>query len=67
MLIAVKNRFSFHCLSICDNSVQQLFIRIGDKFLVIGAVYIPPDSDINVYDIHFNTVDVKYKLYCKHF
>jgi hypothetical protein len=60
VLIAVKNRFLCHRLSICDNSVEQLFIRISDKCpsLVIGAVYIPPASDINVYDIQFNTVDV---------
>jgi hypothetical protein len=66
VLIAVKNQFSCHRLSICDNSVKQLFIRISDKCssLVIGAVYIPPASDINVYDIHFNTVDFLLNINC---
>jgi hypothetical protein len=66
VLIAVNNRFSCHRLSICDNSVEQLFIRISDKCfsLIIGAVYIPPASDINVYDIHFNTIDVLLKENC---
>jgi len=60
VLIAVNSRFSCHRLSICDNSAEQLFIRISDKCssLIIGTVYIPPASDINVYDIHSNTIDV---------
>jgi hypothetical protein len=32
--------------------------------LVIGAVYIPSAFDINVYDIHFNTVDVLLNTNC---
>ncbi|KAF0694325.1 Reverse transcriptase domain-containing protein, partial [Aphis craccivora] len=60
VLIAVKSRFSCRRLPILDNSVEQLFIQISEKSssLVIGAVYIPPASDINVYDIHFNAIDV---------
>jgi len=60
VLIAVKNQFSCRRLPISDNSVEQLFIQISEKSLslVIGAVYIPPASDINVYDIHFNAIDV---------
>ncbi|KAF0712457.1 Reverse transcriptase domain-containing protein, partial [Aphis craccivora] len=60
VLIAVKSRFSCRRLPILDNSDEQLFIQISEKSLslVIGAVYIPLASDINVYDIHFNAIDV---------
>jgi len=60
VLIAVKNQFSCRRLPILDNSVEQLFIQISEKSLslVIGAVYIPPAFDINVYDIHFNAIDI---------
>ncbi|KAF0713286.1 putative RNA-directed DNA polymerase, partial [Aphis craccivora] len=60
VLIAVKSRFSCRRLPILDNSVEQLFIQISEKSLslVIGAVYIPPASDINVYDTNFNAIDV---------
>jgi len=60
VLIAVKNQFSCRRLPILENSVEQLFIQISEKslFLVIGADYIPPASDVNVYDIHFNAIDV---------
>jgi len=60
VLIAVKSRLSCRRLPILDNSVEQLFIQISEKSLslVIGAVYIPSAFNINVYDIHFNAIDV---------
>lgn len=59
VLIAVKNQFSSCRLSLQNNSIEQLFIKITFKScsLIIGSVYIPPRSDIEYYVIHNNEID----------
>lgn len=60
VLIVIRNWFSYRWFSIYDNLIEQLFIKINDESssLIIGAVYVPPAFDINVYDTHFNNIDV---------
>lgn len=59
VLIAVKVQFSCQRLIIQNNLIEQLFIKINlnSEYLIIGAVYIPPHSDINVYNEHVNVID----------
>lgn len=58
-MIAVKNRFSSYRLSLQNNSIEQLFVKINLKSfpLIIGSVYIPPRSCIEHYNVHINVID----------
>lgn len=59
VLIAVNAKFSCYRLIIQNNSIEQLFIKINlnSDYLIVGAVYIPLYSDINVYNEHVNIID----------
>lgn len=54
MLIAVHRRFVRRFFNVTCTSIEQLFVKIfiNSSSVVIGAVYIPPDSDLNVYISH---------------
>lgn len=58
VLIAVKN--NYHCgrLTIVNNNIEQLFVKLSfdSSVLLIGAIYIPPNSHINIYNDHTDTV-----------
>lgn len=58
-LIAVKCCLSSRAINISISCVEQLFvdIRFGHKHLIIGTIYIPPDSDSFVYESHCNAID----------
>jgi len=49
-----------------DNKIEQLFVKlsVGSLVLLIGAVYIPPQSDINVYNSHTDIVNNLLSQYC---
>jgi len=59
VVIAVKNGLFCRELRSSVEYVEQIFvdIHIDYKHLVIGAVYIPPSSDVNVYNAHCNAVE----------
>jgi len=59
VLIAVKSGLFCRELRSSVECVEQVFvdIHIRHKHLVIGAVYIPPSSDINIYNAHCNAVE----------
>ena len=59
VLIAVKNKFPSRRLHLNNNSIEQLYIEISiNSFsLIIGTVYLPPRSDIAVYNNHFDLLD----------
>lgn len=59
VVIAVKSHLHCYRIPLQNNDVEQLFIKLslGSFLLLIGAVYIPPKSDINVYNSHTDTVN----------
>jgi len=56
VMIAVKNSLFCRELRIFVDCVEQIFINIhiGHKHVIVGAVYIPPSSDADVYAAHCN-------------
>ncbi len=58
VLIAIKSDISAEQLETEDNNIEHIFIKVkcteGD--LVIGCVYLPPLSPLDVYINHTNTV-----------
>ena len=62
VLIAVKKSFRCKTFDMIENnpSFNQLFIILPDIKTIIGTVYIPPNSDISLYDDHImHTEDIK--------
>lgn len=55
-----------NCVQLQNNNIEQLYVKlsIGSLILLIGAVYIPPQSDINVYNSHTDTVNNLLIQYC---
>jgi len=47
VLIAIRNNLTSRALEITTKCVEQLFvdIRLNNKHIVIGAVYLPPLSE----------------------
>jgi len=66
VLIAVKSHLHCYSIPLQNNDVEQLFIKLslGSFLLLIGAVYIPPKSDMNVYNSHTDTVNNLLTEYC---
>jgi len=59
VLIAVKSDFFCREIETSVDCVEQIFVDIHfeHKHLIIGAVYIPPSSDIAVYDAHCKAIE----------
>lgn len=59
VLIAVKNHLFSRVLKLSVASVEQLFvdIRLEHKHIIIGTVYVPPASDLSVYESHCLSVE----------
>lgn len=66
VLIAIKSYLHSYRILLHDNKIEQLYVKlsIGSLILLIGAVYIPPQSDINVYNSHTDIVNNLLCLYC---
>lgn len=58
VLIAIKIKYAARVLSIPFNHVEQLLVAVsvGNLKLVLGGVYIPPKSSIDIYDSHISSV-----------
>lgn len=58
VLIAVKNNFFSRSIGTTVVNVEQLFVVLNAGFsrLVIGTVYIPPGSGVDVYEAHCRSV-----------
>jgi len=58
VMIAVKNSLFSRELRTSIDCVEQIFINIniGHKHVIVGAVYIPPSSDVDVYMLHTVTL-----------
>jgi len=58
VLIAAKNHLQCNRIPLHNNNIQQLFIKFSmDSFtLLIGSVYIPPNSSVDIYNDHTDTV-----------
>ena len=59
VLIAVKNSMSSSVVDINCVDVEQLFVRVHlrcNKYLLLGAVYIPPASQTSLYSSHVDSV-----------
>lgn len=57
VLIAVHNSFICNRIDVVSD-IEQLFVevRCGFKSFLFGSVYIPPCSEISVYEAHCRTV-----------
>lgn len=58
VLIAVKNNFFSRPIDTSVSNVEQLFVILNAAFsrVVIGAVYVPPGSSVDVYEAHCRSV-----------
>lgn len=58
VLIAVHKRLNSGRVD-CDCNLEQLFVSISclTKELIVGVVYIPPRSDVTVYNMHCASVE----------
>jgi len=47
-------------LSVPINNVEELFIlvSVGNKYLIIGGVYIPPSSGPDIYEYHIQSLEL---------
>lgn len=68
ILIAVRNCFSSNLIKVPLGNVEHLFISLslGDDKYIIGGVYIPPSSGLDVYLEHTNVVDSILEEYPDH-
>ncbi|XP_060861783.1 uncharacterized protein LOC132938784 [Metopolophium dirhodum] len=59
VLIAIKVQYPCHRLIIQQDLVEQLFVKIHINHisLIVGSVYFPPRSDLNLYNSHVNVID----------
>lgn len=59
VLLAVPNSLKSYSINLPFNNVEQIFTRIncGSYKVIIGVVYIPPNSDCNLYSTHFDTLE----------
>lgn len=59
VLIAVKSNFHSSLITVNSDTVEQLFILLtffSTRF-IIGAVYLPPNSPLQLYECHINCVE----------
>ncbi|XP_025419025.1 uncharacterized protein LOC112689501 [Sipha flava] len=58
VLIAIKNHLQCNRIPLQNNNIEQLFIKLsmGSFTLLIGSVYIPPNSSVDIYNDHTDTV-----------
>lgn len=58
VLVAVHKKLN-SCRIDCNNSLEQLFVSVSclTKELILGVVYIPPKSDVTVYNEHCASVE----------
>jgi len=59
VLIAIKNTFSSYLLNIDTLNVEQVFIKVllNNLIIIICAVYIPPNSDVQLYLNHLSVIE----------
>lgn len=58
VLIAVNKQFSCHRINQQNIQIEQLFVKISFKSysLILCAIYIPPNSDLHVYNLHVDSI-----------
>lgn len=66
LLIAIKSHLHSYLILLQNYNIGQLYIKlsIGSLILLIWAVNISPQSDINVYNTHTDTVNNLLIQYC---
>ncbi|KAK2578449.1 hypothetical protein KPH14_012589 [Odynerus spinipes] len=59
VLIAIRKHISSRQVSTQEQSVEQLFVKVYLEFksIIVGAVYLPPGTDSNVYELHGSSVE----------
>jgi hypothetical protein len=59
VLIAVKSNYYSSLIATNNNTVEQLFVllTISSINFIIGAVYLPPNCPLQLYESHANTVE----------
>lgn len=59
VIIAVRNVLLATQIIISDTIVEQLFVQVkqGPASYIIGGIYIPPNSSMEVYQTHCHTVE----------
>ena len=59
VLIAVKKSLLSYSVTVICHAVEQVFVRVhlqNNKYLLLGAVYIPPASQTSLYASHVDSV-----------
>lgn len=59
VLIAIKKHLKAKKLEVPQTDIEQVFvlIKIGNESLILGCVYIPPASSIEVYQSHCDSLE----------
>lgn len=54
----IKKKCQADQLQVIHQDIEQIFIKVklNQDDLVIGSVYIPPNSDVNIYEKHIQDV-----------
>lgn len=62
VLIAVHEKFSSRIITVTEKSVEHLFVDVvmGQGHLIVGAVYFPPGSDVDIYESHCHAIEEIY-------
>jgi hypothetical protein len=68
VLIGVRKDICSNSISISNLNVEQIFVRfnISSISFVIGGVYIPPHSNLDIYNSHSQTIEFLVRQYPFH-
>ena len=57
VLIAIRNDISSQHIPVSTNSIEQIFVKLTDLNVIIGAIYLPPNSPKHLYNVHINDIN----------
>ncbi|KAJ8949761.1 hypothetical protein NQ317_017998 [Molorchus minor] len=68
VIIAIKKNILANVIKPIHDNVEQLFIlcKYGNEEFIIGGVYIPPNSNLDVYTSHCQTVEMIGQIHPSH-
>lgn len=59
VLLSINNKYHSRVLPVPVSPVEHIFVitKIDINYIIIGNVYFPPNTDISVYNIHFDIIN----------
>lgn len=67
VLIAIKKNIAAELIETDNDNIEQIFVKVKCKVgvVIIGCVYIPPLSSLDIYNSHINTISYLQEKYDK--